>query len=590
MPTLSQQRLSEASRAFQAGRYEESCELLAKLLGVDERQRAQVLALYSMASLKAGDCQRAVDLSKEYAELQPSDADGWYRLGMCHAAAGQPGESLQAHQQAVKVDPDHTNALVNVGLYLGKAGFLERAILAFRRAIQLDPTNAAAHNNFANVLKDGGLVREAIEMYGRTLRLQPNLSGALSNYCYTHQFLPGITLKRLAELHDEWEDRFGRPCRLFWPEHRNQVDAERPLRVGFLSEDFRHHTVGHFLIKVIKNLADGLKVYCYSLSQREDEITREFQQLAEVYRQAHMLSDTQLFDRLQADAVDVLFDLSGHTSGNRLQVLARKPAPVQMTWLGYVGTTGLEAIDYKIGSHMSVPEGTEQWYSERILRFPHPYAHQAYWPCFGDVEIGPPPSSKNQYLTFGTFSLAAKINEQVIATWSSVLNAIPDSRLLLKGAAYRSEYICRRIADQFDAYGIERQRLSFEAFTPPPEAFQTYNEIDIVLDPWPFSGCTTTCEALWMGVPVVTLPQQTEASRHTASFLTALGMVEGIAHNDQHYKEIAVSLAQDEERRAYLRQNLREDFLNSAACDAEGCGRHLSAFIRSAWREWCGER
>jgi len=589
MPTIVENQLAAAAKQYQAGQFAQCVETLQEVLRKDHNHQ-KALYLLALSQHKWGRNTEATKLAERYTSLYPEDDRGWYSLGMFYGAAGQLTEALRAHQEAIKCNPDHVEALINAGLYLSRAGYFEHAIAAFRRALTIDPTNVAGCNSFANSLKEAGLIGPAIEMYQRTLKLQPNLEGVVSNLCYIHQFVPGITLSRLYDLHIDWDRRFGAPRKSSWPAHDNDPAPDKMLRVGFVSEDFRHHTVGHFLVGVLEHFPEDLAIYCYSLNWAQDEVTERFEAVSEEFRDARSLHGEDLFDCVRMDKIDVLFDLSGHTSGNRLLVFAQKPAPIQMTWLGYVGTTGLEAIDYKIGSSMSIPEGTEQWYSEQVLRFPEPFAHQCFQPGFGDVPVGPAPSKENGYVTFGTFSNSAKLNDGVLLVWAAILRDVPESRLLMKSAAFASEFTRNRITTRMGDFGIDPDRLMFEGFTPPPESLSTYNKIDVVLDPWPFSGCTTACEALWMGLPIVTWPKQTEASRHSASFLNALGMVDGIARDETNYCEIAVSLARNEARRVHLRSTLREDFLKSPACDVESCGQYLGDMIRTAWRAWCDKR
>ncbi len=397
-------------------------------------------------------------------------------------------------------------------------------------------------------------------------------------------------MAHLHKMHEQWGERFADVYQHSWPVHKNEKDPERRLKVGFISEDFRHHPVGFYLISVFEHLdPEQFETYCYYLKAQEDDITQRFKDASAHFVDAKKMSDVTLTKRIQKDEIDILLDLSGHTSGNRLLVFARKPAPVQMTWLGYVGTLGVKAIDYKIGSFASVPPGVDRFFTEKILRFPPKFAHQCYTPPEEDIEIGPTPSSQNGFITFGTISVPTKLNNIVLQTWAGILRRVPNSKLLLKAALFAcpeiQESMCRRIGSDIDP-----ARIIFEAASPHREAMETYNRIDVALDPFPFSGCTTTCEALWMGVPVVTLPSQREASRHSASYLQSMGLIDGIAMSTEQYQDIAITLGEDEARREHLRKTLRQRLIDSPVCDGAGVAEALGVMFRAAWTAWCNKK
>ncbi len=544
------------------------------------------------AAIRIQDARTAIQAATAWTVTAPDSAEAWYSLGLAHALGEDPLAAMSAHQEAIKRDPQHVGALINVAGYFSRAGYLREAVTAFQSAVTLAPTNIAGLNNFASCLKDAGLLGNAINMYERALSVNPCLSDTHSNLCYLTQFIPGVTLAKLRDVHAQWQQRYEEPYVDLRLPHSNDRDKERVLRVGFISEDFRQHTVGHYLLPVLEALPRGrLHVICYSLKEVTDAINARFRACADEYHDVRCLSVDALAGKIHDDRIDVLFDLSGHTSGSRLPVFARKPAPVQISWLGYVGTTGLKAIDYVIGSTTNMPEGVEAFYSERILRFPAGMSHQCYTPLFGDTPVGPSPSDLNGYVTFGSFGGPVKVNPLVISAWAAILRTVPDSRLLLKGAGYHSAYTQDRLRTAFQSHGVEQtDRILFEPFAPPPVGFEAYNRIDIVLDTWPFSGCTTTCEALWMGCPIVTLPQETAASRHTVSYLNALGMLDGVASDIPSYVQRAVQLARNYPRRRRLRETLRGQLLGSVVCDSARFAVELTRLIRQAWGEWCDSR
>ena len=294
------------------------------------------------------------------------------------------------------------------------------------------------------------------------------------------------------------------------------------------------------------------------------------------------MSDERLAKQIRADGIDILFDLSGHTANNRMLVFARKPAPIQITWIGYEGTTGLTAMDYLIADRHVIPEGSEKHYCERVLRMPDGYL--CYDPPTAAPPVGELPALIKGYATFGSFNNLAKITPEVIAVWAKILRRMPESRLLMMYCGLGDPTVTQRYIDLFEAQGVEPQRLELLPPTSYSEYLATYHQVDVVLDPFPFSGGTTTCEALWMGVPVVTWPGETFAGRHSLSHLSNVGLTETIARDLSGYVDIAVSLTSDTSRLAAIRASLRERVAASPLCDGERFADNLGALLREAWR------
>jgi len=390
----------------------------------------------------------------------------------------------------------------------------------------------------------------------------------------------------LAAVHAEYDRLHAAPLRTARPLHENDRDPHRRLRVGFVSPDFGQHPVGFFLIRALENLDRGqCETVCYCDRIIKDDLTLRFQAAATIWRDVSGLSDKGLTEAILTDRIDILFDLAGHTARNRLLVFARKPAPIQITWIGYEGTTGLEAIDYILADGYTIPAGQEVWYREQVLRMPHGYV--CYDPPRTSSEAGPLPAAKNGYIRFSSFNNLAKITPHVVEVWAKVLDRVPDSRLVLKYRGLGDESVCRRYLGLFTAFGVDPSRVEL---TPPSdyaEYLSAYGEVDIALDPFPFGGGITTCDALWMGVPVITCPGETFASHHSLSHLSSVGLTETIASTLEQYVELAVSLAGDLPRLASLRAGLRERMAVSPLCDGKRFAANLMHVVREAWREWC---
>jgi predicted O-linked N-acetylglucosamine transferase (SPINDLY family) len=314
-------------------------------------------------------------------------------------------------------------------------------------------------------------------------------------------------------------------------------------------------------------------------------LTLRFQAAATEWRDIRGLNDQRLAEMIRADRIDILFDLAGHTAHNRLLVFARRPAPVQITWIGYEGTTGLEAIDYLLADRYTIPPGQEVFYRERVLRMPDGYV--CYDPPQTAPEAPPLPAVKHSYIRFGSFNNLAKINPQVVEVWARVLIRVPGCRLVLKYRGLGDEAVCRRYRDLFRACGADPSRVELTPPSAHADYLAAYREVDIALDPFPFGGGITTCDALWMGVPVITYPGETFAGRHSLSHLANVGLTETIATTMEEYVELTVSLASDLARLSSLRAGLRERMAASPLCDGKRFAANLMRVVRDAWREWC---
>jgi predicted O-linked N-acetylglucosamine transferase (SPINDLY family) len=368
--------------------------------------------------------------------------------------------------------------------------------------------------------------------------------------------------------------------------HANRRDPDRTLRLGFLSADFCRHPVGFFLVRTLEALrAESCSSVCYFTGSRTDDLTARFRAAAGAWREVGGLGDDALAEQVRADGIDIFFDLAGHTAGNRLLVFARKPAPLQVTWIGYEGTTGLPAMDYILADHYQIRPEEESHYCERVLRLPEGYV--CYDPPAEAPAVSSLPALAAGAVTFGSFNNPAKITPQVIETWAQVLQRLGGARLVLKYKGLDEPAVARRFAESFAQRGIDPSRLEFRGWSTYDEYLSEYRRIDVALDPFPFSGSATTCESLWMGVPVVTCPGATFASRHSLGHLSNVGLTPWIARDRRDYVERAVALAADLTGLAALRGRLRGQMAASPLCDGPRLARNLMTLLRGAWRQWC---
>lgn len=517
-------------------------------------------------------------------ELKPDMVQAYRGLGSLLETQLDWTQAADCYRRVLEITPDHVDTLCSLGSTLHSLGRLEEAEQVLRRALELAPDRAEIVARLAVLRQAEGAIDEAVALHGRAVQLAPSVAWIHSGYLMCLQYRPGITPRELAREHAEFDRRHAAPLRSQWRPHDVDRDPDRPLRLGFVSLDFGFHTVGILAVRMLEGLRrQSCEIFCYSDRAKADPFTFRFTQAAHVWRQIESLSDEALAEQIRADRIDVLFEMAGHTPRNRLLALARKPAPIQVTWLGYVGTTGLEAIDYILADPRQTPPDAEEFYRERVLRLPDDYA--TFDPFPTAPEVGPLPAERTGRVTFGSLNNPAKINREVIALWAKILDRVPGSRLLLRYRGIEGR-VRQLLADRFAAEGIASDRLELLPAGRTIEMYAQYNQIDVGLDPFPYSGGLTTIEALWMGVPTVTLPGLTFAGRHALAHLTAVGLRETIARDPEHYVTLAVSLAEDRPRLAGLRAGLRERVARSALCDGDRAAAHLHGLLREAWRDW----
>jgi predicted O-linked N-acetylglucosamine transferase (SPINDLY family) len=540
------------------------------------------LALQAQSRLE-----EAEEIARQSIQAAPDDAESHANLGMILYCRTKFDESEAVLRQALAIDPAQTDALQNLGLTLFALGRLEESIAVQQRAISLRPDRAETYTNLAVTLHKAGRLEEARQLHRQALGLKPSLAIAHSNLLLCEQYLETATPQGLAAVHAEWQQQHAAPLRSAWRRHDNDRDPRRPLRLGFVSPDFVHHPVAHFLVGVLEHFdrAAG-EIVCYHDSATEDEMTGRFRAAASVWRDARRLSDEQLAQQVRDDAIDVLFDLAGHTAGNRLPAFARKPAPIQIAWIGYEGTTGLEAMDYLLADRYQVPPESEPYYCEKVLRLPEGYV--CYDPPPAAPEPGPLPARRRGSVTLGSFNNPAKIGPKVVGVWGEILRRLPQARLVLKYRGMDDDATRRRLQELFAAEGIAFSRLELLSWSEYAESFSAYLPIDLALDPFPFAGSMTTCDALWMGVPVITCPGETFASRHGLGHLTRVGLEELIAVDLADYVQRVVALACDLPRLERLRGGLRDRVAGSGLCDGPRIARHLAEALRGVWQAWAG--
>jgi protein O-GlcNAc transferase len=522
-------------------------------------------------------------------ELAPGDVATYQRLGAWLALESDfPGATPadQARWQRLLGEcPDDVVALVNLGAAAQRSGRPSDAVPLLRRAVRLAPQQIEPYINLAAALCDLGAPQEANAAHRQALALDPARWAVQSNLLLNAHFTAHQNPEALLAEHQSYARALSEWLGPVQALHDHDADPERRLRIGYVSPDFHEHPIAHFLEPVLREHdRRRFEIHCYSDVAHPDAITRELRKHAAVYQECAGETDEALAARIRADRIDVLVDLCGHGLGNRLPVFARKPSPVQASWLGYFDTTGLAQIDYRIADEHSVPPGAERFWVERILRLPR--SANCFQPRFSP-DPAPPPCASRSFITFGCFSNPTKISRDAAAIFGRVLRGVPKSRLILKYHTCTDPGIVARFVRWFAEEGIGRDRIEFQGHAPFDRYLRAFAEIDIALDPFPYSGETTALHTLWMGVPVVALEGKTLAERLASRVLRVAGLQDWVAHTREDYVSIALGLAERSSELATTRCNLRARLLASPLLDHAGVTRDLEAAYREMWRTWC---
>ncbi|HVT81995.1 MAG TPA: tetratricopeptide repeat protein [Phycisphaerae bacterium] len=511
-----------------------------------------------------------------------------FQLAANHYYAGRLHESEAACVQMLQVEPRFAPAYGLLGILGLTVNNLPAAEEMLLRAIEIDPRDPDYPNNLGTVYKAGGRVDDALAAYRQALAICPPERAALAagihgNICYVLNLHPDADSAAILAAARAWEQRFAglSPVHVT---HPNSPDPDRRLRIGYVSPDFRDHTVGWNLLPLFRQHDHGrFEIFCYA-NGGNDALTADFRSCADRWHDIGGMSDDAVVNLVRGDGIDILIDLALHTSGGRLLVFSRKPAPVQATFAGYPGTTGLAAIDYRLTDPLLDPPGCDGSYAEKSLRLPGSFWCYAGFAAESTHAVGNLPALATGAITFGCLNNFSKVHDGVLHLWAAVLREVPGSRLLLlapRGAPRE------RVVRVMESHDVTHDRIDFADMSPRQQYLRLYDRIDIGLDTFPYNGHTTSLDAFWMGVPVVTRVGRTVVGRAGLSQLTHLGLPELIAQSDQEFVRIAVQLARDLPRLATMRAGLRGRMLTSILMDAGAFARGIEdAYIRM-WHGWC---
>jgi len=532
--------------------------------------------------LGLGKVAEAEECHRQALRCQPDFASAYNNLGVALLEQDRWDDAMLSFRQALFLKPDLVEAHYNLGRGCLERGMADEALASFEEAVRLKPDAVGALNNLGNAYKDQGRLDEAVACYRQALAAAPHDAALHSNLLFCLLYHPRLAPDEVFREHLEFGRRHTPPPPA--PAQPLPVEplAGRRLRVGYVSADFRQHVVGWFIERVLAALdREHFEAFCYSDVRKADAATERIRGGVEHWRSLVGWSDDRAADLVRQDRIDVLIDLAGHTGGNRLPMFALRPAPVQATHYGYPATTGLAAMDYRITDADVDPPGfTERWHTEELVRLPG-----AFWVYHGGppLEVGPPPAARAGRFTFGSFNNLAKVTEEVLALWARVLRSAPDARMRLsagKGTAGE-----RRVLGAFARAGVDVRRIALVERRPFEDYFRLHNDVDACLDPFPFTGCNTTADALWMGVPVVTLAGKTCVSRQGAGLLRAVGLEDLVAETPDGYVDVAARLAADAGRLAALRAGLRARMIASPLMDEGQFTRRLEAAYIAMWQK-----
>ncbi len=549
------------------------------------------------ALLAMGQIEAAVTSYRLALKIKPDFAEAYYNLGNAFRDLGQFDKVVESYRRALQIRPDFVDVHRNLGNALRELGQFEQALVSYRRALEIKPDFADVYCNIGNTLLDMMQFDKAMASYRQALVIQPDLVDAYNNMLFMQHYQSkqsAVTMFETAQGFGEMAARQAHPY-VSW---RKTPKSGQRLRVGLVSGDLGNHPVGYFVESILaacvsnvtSNFSSGssgsnnLEFIAYSNYSRNDAVAKRIKACCHDWHAVEKFSDQQLAQKIHDDGIDILIDLSGHTEHNRLTMFAYKPAPVQVSWLGYFATTGVKAIDYLIADPWVLPPEEEIYFTEKIWRLPE--TRLCFTPPDVMVNVAPLPALTKQYITFACFNNLSKMNDDVVALWAKILLAMPTSRLFLKAKQLNEESVQQETIARFAQHGVGADRLMLEGAESREKYLAAYHQVDIALDPFPFPGGTTSVEGLWMGVPVLTLAGGRFLSRQGVGILANAGLQDWIASDADDYVARALRHASDVQALSELRSGLRQQVLSSPLFDAQRFAGHFEAALRGMWQRY----
>lgn len=573
-------------QALKSGQYDSAVDYFRRAIKVDP-EKAEFYLLLGITYKELKGLEEAIPYFQQAHSLDPDNPEACYQLGLAYSLLARFAEAIALQLRATAIRPEHAEAHNNLGYCYLSTGQAEAALHAFRQAITAKPHYARAHFNLALACMAIGDLEQAKVRFEETLAIQPDLAVAHDSYLLLLQYLENCSPPEKLIAARRYANQFESPLRPKWPRHGNSVDPERRLKIGYVSPDFNNHAVSRFVLPLF-TCHDKAKfeIFAYYNGTKQDTVTAQLRDHVDNWILCANVPDERLAELIRTDGIDILVDLAGHTAGNRLLVFARKPAPVQVSYLGYPSTTGLSSIDWRVVTAETDPVGSERWHTERLWRL-----QRSLW-CYRPATAAPAvqieaPARRRGYITFGSMNNIAKVSDATVRTWSAVLKAVPGSRLVMTNVATAA---ADRMRERFVRCGVERNRLQLEGRLETGAYRELLAQVDVALDPYPYNGTTTTCEVLWEGIPVVSLKGEASVSRSGYALLKLIGLEELVGESEEEYIAIASSLASNLDGLERIRQRLRARVEASALRDEAGFTREMEAAYRNMWRAWCSDR
>lgn len=571
-------RLQDAMKAYQVatGLKPDFAEAHSNLAGVLSELSRHVEALHA--------ADRAI-------HVNPRLANAFANKGNALKGLGRYDEAITAYRRSLALsEKGSAEVFFNLGIVMEEAGRIREALDAYHQATQIAPDFPKAHCNHGFALMRLGQPANAVESYKRAIEAGPGYRKAHDNLLFTMNYLPGLTQVEIYEAHRRWgADQTATSGLAGKAAHPSAGQAGHPLRIGYVSPDFYTHSVAYFFEALLDARdRDVFSIACYSNVEKPDLTTERLKKKVDQWVPIEEMSDEAVAEKIRQDEIDILVDLAGHTAGNRLAVFASKPAPIQVTWLGYPNTTGLETIDYRITDHVADPVGeSDLLHTEKLVRIDGPFL--CYRPSRDAPDVSVLPAIDAGYVTFGSFNNISKINPAVIRVWSDILHAVSGSRILLKDGAFSDDKVRENFLKQFSVCDVGPERIDFQGKLPKTrEHLNYYERVDVALDTFPYNGTTTTCEAMWMGVPVITLKGDRHAARVGASILAHSGFGFLVGSSFKDYVNISTKLAADIERLRNVRVTLRDALKESVICNVELFARSMENAYRQMYYAYLG--
>eukprot|EP01127_Copromyxa_protea_P022173 TRINITY_DN7846_c0_g1_i1.p1 TRINITY_DN7846_c0_g1~~TRINITY_DN7846_c0_g1_i1.p1 ORF type:complete len:674 (+),score=75.64 TRINITY_DN7846_c0_g1_i1:115-2022(+) len=516
----------------------------------------------------------------------PKFLNAMNNLATIHKEKGNFDTAVELYQRALAIDPAFPLANNNLAVIYSMQGRVMDAFKCLQRALQSDPNYASAHNMMGTVCRDEGNSEKAILHFDKAYSLDPKLRGASHNKLLVMNDLPQLDNETIYRAHLDWGNSFSRSYDKL--QLNPSRDPQKRLRIGYVSSDLFTHSVSYFAeVFFSHNDPDQVQVFVYYTGGTIDHTTERLKGYNCIWRDLYYKDSLEAAYNIKEDQIDILVDLSGHSGANRLDIFAHKPAPIQISWVGYPNTTGLPEMDYRITDANADPIDTTQKFTEELLRLPGSFL--CYTPPLGPPPVSQSPCVQNGYVTFGSFNNFAKINTVVLELWSQVLLSVPNSHLFLKCKPFSDEVIRNRVLDEIADYGIDKSRIHLVGHVQEVKNhLSLYSNIDIALDTFPYAGTTTTLESMLMGIPVVVLKGHNHAHNVGVSLLRSVpSITELIAETDQEFVSKAIALANDAERLVNTRKQLRNDLLSSRLCDRTAYMKNVMKMYRNVWEKYC---